>query len=75
MWCCFNKVQVPHYNYVGDSVLGFHAHMGAGSICSNVKADNQSVVIRAGERGDQHPAEEKWARFWETGRTSAAALC
>lgn len=45
----FNKVQVPHYNYVGDSVLGFHAHMGAGSICSNVKADNQSVVIRAGE--------------------------
>lgn len=43
----FNKVQVPHYNYVGDSVLGFHAHMGAGSICSNVKADNQSVVIRA----------------------------
>lgn len=42
----FNKVQVPHYNYVGDSVLGFHAHMGAGSICSNVKADNQSVVIR-----------------------------
>lgn len=45
----FNKVQVPHYNYVGDSVLGFHAHMGAGSICSNVKADNQSVVIRAGK--------------------------
>ena len=45
----FTKVQVPHYNYVGDSVLGFHAHMGAGSICSNVKADNQSVVIRAGE--------------------------
>ena len=33
----FNKVQVPHYNYVGDSVLGFKAHMGAGSITSNVK--------------------------------------
>ena len=43
----FNKVQVPHYNYVGDSVLGFHAHMGAGSICSNVKADNKAVVIHA----------------------------
>ena len=43
----FNKVEVPHYNYVGDSVLGFHAHMGAGSICSNVKADNKAVVIHA----------------------------
>ena len=43
----FNNVQVPHYNYVGDSVLGFHAHMGAGSICSNVKADNKAVVIHA----------------------------
>ena len=35
----FNKVQVPHYNYVGDSILGFKAHMGAGSITSNVKSD------------------------------------
>ena len=35
----FNKVQVPHYNYVGDSVLGYKAHMGAGSITSNVKSD------------------------------------
>lgn len=41
----FNRVQVPHYNYVGDSVLGLHAHMGAGSITSNVKADNKNVVI------------------------------
>ncbi len=40
-----DKVQVPHYNYVGDSVLGNHAHMGAGSICSNLKADGKSVVI------------------------------
>ena len=45
----FNKVQVPHYNYVGDSVLGSHAHMGAGSITSNVKSDKTLVVIRAGE--------------------------
>ncbi len=44
-----NKVQVPHYNYVGDSVLGNHAHMGAGSICSNLKADGKSVVIRGDE--------------------------
>ena len=41
----FNGVQVPHYNYVGDSVLGNHAHMGAGSICSNLKADGKNVVI------------------------------
>ena len=41
----FNKVQVPHYNYVGDSVLGFKAHMGAGSITSNVKTDKKLVVI------------------------------
>jgi len=41
----FNKVQVPHYNYVGDSILGFKAHMGAGSITSNVKSDKQLVVV------------------------------
>ena len=41
----FNKVQVPHYNYVGDSILGFKAHMGAGSITSNVKSDKKLVVI------------------------------
>lgn len=41
----FNKVEVPHYNYVGDSILGFHAHMGAGSITSNVKADKKNVFI------------------------------
>ncbi len=39
------KVQVPHYNYVGDSVLGNRAHMGAGSICSNLKSDGKPVVI------------------------------
>ncbi len=42
----FNKVQVPHYNYVGDSILGYKAHMGAGSITSNVKSDRLNVVIR-----------------------------
>lgn len=41
----FNKVQVPHYNYVGDSVLGYKAHMGAGSITSNVKSDKKLVVV------------------------------
>ncbi|MCM1065893.1 MAG: UDP-N-acetylglucosamine pyrophosphorylase [Eubacterium sp.] len=42
----FNKVQVPHYNYVGDSVLGFRSHMGAGSITSNVKSDKTLVVVK-----------------------------
>ncbi len=44
-----DKVQVPHYNYVGDSVLGNRAHMGAGSICSNLKSDGKPVVIRGEE--------------------------
>lgn len=44
----FNKVQVPHYNYVGDSILGCRAHMGAGSITSNVKSDKTLVIIKAG---------------------------
>jgi len=44
-----DKVQVPHYNYVGDSVLGNYAHMGAGSICSNLKSDGSNVVIRGEE--------------------------
>ena len=45
----FNKVQVPHYNYVGDSILGYKSHMGAGSITSNVKSDKKLVVIKAGD--------------------------
>ena len=44
----FDKVQVPHYNYVGDSVLGYKSHMGAGSITSNVKSDKTLVVIKKG---------------------------
>lgn len=43
----FNKVQVPHYNYVGDSVLGYKSHMGAGSITSNVKSDKTLVVVKS----------------------------
>ncbi len=48
----FNHVQVPHYNYVGDSILGFYSHMGAGSITSNVKSDKALVVVksRSGEK-------------------------
>lgn len=43
----FDKVQVPHYNYVGDSILGYRSHMGAGSITSNVKSDKTLVAVRS----------------------------
>ena len=45
----FNNVQVPHYNYVGDSILGYKSHMGAGSITSNVKSDKTNVTIMIGD--------------------------
>ena len=53
----FDEVQVPHYNYVGDSILGYKAHMGAGSITSNVKSDKKLVVIHNGE--EQIPTGRK----------------
>lgn len=46
----FDNVQVPHYNYVGDSILGYKSHMGAGSITSNVKSDKTLVKIKDGEK-------------------------
>ena len=58
----FNKCEVPHYNYVGDSILGFHAHMGAGSITSNIKSDRTNVVI--------HDVDEKC----ETGLRKMGAM-
>ena len=45
----FDNVQVPHFNYVGDSILGYKAHMGAGSVTSNVKSDQTPVVVKNGE--------------------------
>lgn len=58
----FDNVQVPHYNYVGDSILGYKAHMGAGSITSNVKSDKKLVVIK--NEGE----------LMETGRKKVGAL-
>lgn len=46
----FNNVQVPHYNYVGDSILGFKSHMGAGSITSNIKSDKKPIIIKNGKQ-------------------------
>lgn len=48
----FDKVQVPHYNYVGDSILGRGAHLGAGAICSNVRTDKQNVVVHGADGAD-----------------------
>jgi NDP-sugar pyrophosphorylase family protein len=44
----FDHVEVPHYNYVGDSILGYYAHMGAGSVTSNVKSDRLNVIVHDG---------------------------
>lgn len=49
----FNNVQVPHYNYVGDSILGYQSHMGAGSITSNIKSDRTLVVVKDKTTGEQ----------------------
>lgn len=49
----FNHVQVPHYNYVGDSILGYFSHMGAGSITSNVKSDKTLVVVKDKSEGEE----------------------
>ena len=49
----FDNVQVPHFNYVGDSILGYKAHMGAGSVTSNVKSDKSLVVVKNG--AEQYP--------------------
>ena len=49
----FDNVQVPHYNYVGDSILGYKSHMGAGSITSNVKSDKTLVVVKDRMNGEQ----------------------
>lgn len=51
----FNNVQVPHYNYVGDSILGYKSHMGAGSITSNVKSDKTLVVVKDKMAGEEIP--------------------
>lgn len=45
----FDNAEVPHYNYVGDSILGWHAHLGAGAITSNLKSDRSNVEVKAGE--------------------------
>lgn len=67
----FDNVQVPHYNYVGDSVLGYKSHMGAGSITSNVKSDKTLVVVK----GDALNADGQMEKFAiETGLKKFGAM-
>jgi len=56
----FDKVQVPHFNYVGDSVLGYHAHMGAGAVTSNVKSDNSNVSVKFHDGGKIETGRRKF---------------
>ena len=65
----FNNVQVPHFNYVGDSILGYKAHMGAGSITSNVKSDKKLVVIKKYEIVTDKTTGEKTIKPTETFET------
>lgn len=55
----FDGVQVPHYNYVGDSILGYKSHMGAGSITSNVKSDKTLVVIKSQDKSESFETQRK----------------
>lgn len=57
----FNKVQVPHYNYVGDSILGYKSHMGAGSITSNVKSDKKLVIVKKRSRNNRNRIKKIWS--------------
>ena len=61
----FDNVQVPHYNYVGDSILGYKAHMGAGSIASNVRSDKKLVIVK----GDGETRNRNWTKkIWSYDR-------
>ena len=85
----FDNCEVPHYNYVGDSVLGYHAHMGAGSVTSNVKSDRKNVVVKSddeqmetgrrkfgamlGDWCEIGPAQGEWCRQIPSRRTTDAS--
>ena len=70
----FDNVQVPHYNYVGDSILGYKSHMGAGSLTSNVKSDKTLVVVK--DKDEQIPTGlKKFGAWWEILWKWAATVC
>ena len=70
----FNKVQVPHYNYVGDSILGYKSHMGAGSITSNVKSDKKLVVVKNGDAKIETGLKKFGAMIGENGEEGCGSI-
>ena len=74
----FDHVQTPHYNYVGDSILGYYSHMGAGSITSNVKSDKKLVIIHNGTEQIETGLKKFGAMvgdYVEVGCNSVLAVC
>ena len=71
----FNKVQVPHYNYVGDSILGYKSHMGAGSITSNVKSDKKLVVVHDGTENIETGVKKFGAMLGDYVEVGCNAVC
>ena len=60
----FNNSQVPHYNYIGDSILGYKAHMGAGSIISNLKSDKTLITIKNGKEKNRNRHKKNRSNAW-----------
>ena len=71
----FDHVQTPHYNYVGDSILGYYSHMGAGSITSNVKSDKKLVVVHDGSRNIETGVKKFGAMLGDYVEVGCNAVC
>ena len=71
----FDHVQTPHYNYVGDSILGYYSHMGAGSITSNVRSDKKLVVVHAPEGGIETGIKKFGAMLGDYVEVGCNAVC
>ena len=71
----FDHVQTPHYNYVGDSILGYYSHMGAGSITSNVKSDKQLVVVHNGTESIETGIKKFGAMLGDHVEVGCNAVC
>ena len=71
----FDNCEVPHYNYVGDSILGWHAHMGAGSITSNIKSDRNLVVVHDGSQNIETGIQKIGAMIGDWVEIGCNAVC
>jgi len=71
----FDHVQTPHYNYVGDSILGYYSHMGAGSITSNVRSDKQLVIVHNGTENIETGIKKFGAMLGDYVEVGCNAVC